>query len=72
MRVAPTVNLSAEERSQLEEWAHSHSLSHQLVLRSKSVLLADEGFQNKRTLEASRSDTPSHGWRTRSKSVRRK
>ncbi len=47
MRVAPTVELSAEERSQLEEWAHSHSLSHQLVLRSKSVLLADEGFQNK-------------------------
>lgn len=47
MRVAPPVELTAVERSQLEEWSRGHSLPHQLVLRSKSVLLAADGLQNK-------------------------
>ncbi len=47
MRVAPPVVLSSEERSQLEEWAHGHSVPHRVVLRSKFVLLAADGLQNK-------------------------
>lgn len=47
MRVAPPVELTAEERSQLEKWSRGHSQPHQLVLRSKSVLLAADGLQNK-------------------------
>ena len=47
MRVAPPVVLSPEERSHLEEWTQGHSIPHRVVLRSKFVLLAAEGLQNK-------------------------
>ncbi len=46
MRVAPPVVISPEERAQLEDWARSHTSPHQLVVRSKSILLAADGLQN--------------------------
>lgn len=49
--MAPPVAITAEERSQLEEWARAHSLPHQLVVRSRSILLAAEGLQNKEIAE---------------------
>lgn len=39
--------LSSEERTKLEEWSLGHSVPHRVVLRSKFVLLAAEGWQNK-------------------------
>lgn len=48
MRVASVVALSPEERSRLEEWSRSRSVSHRVVLRSQFVLLAAKGLQNKK------------------------
>jgi len=47
MRVAPPVYLTPEEHSQLTSWARGRSTPHRLVLRSRIVLHAAEGAQNK-------------------------
>jgi len=47
VRVAPLVLLTSEEHRQLTTWAHGRQIPHQLVLRSKIVLRAAEGVQNK-------------------------
>jgi transposase len=48
MRVAPSVTLSDEDRVQLLSWSHGRSTPHRLVLRSKIVLMAADGTQNKK------------------------
>ncbi len=47
MRVALPVILQPDERKQLESWSHGRSTPQRLVLRSKVVLLATNGLQNK-------------------------
>ena len=47
MRVAPSILLSDVERFQLESWSRGRSTPHRLVDRSKVLLLAAQGFQNK-------------------------
>ena len=47
MRVAPPVVLTPEEHQQLSTWAHSRSVPHSLVFRSRIVLRAAEGTQDK-------------------------
>ncbi len=47
MRVAPKIDLTAEERKVLERWARGRSTPARLVLRAKIVLAAAEGKRNK-------------------------
>lgn len=47
MRVAPAIVLSEEELDQLRSWSRGRSTPHRLVLRSRIVLRAAEGLQNK-------------------------
>src|SRR3990170_1038577 len=47
MRVAPAIVLSEEERERLRSWSRGRSTPHRLVLRSRIVLRAAEGLQNK-------------------------
>jgi transposase len=51
MRVAVTVVVDDEERDQLLAWSRGRSTPHRLVLRSKIVLMAADGLQNKRIAE---------------------
>lgn len=46
MRVAPTIELTPQEKAQLMTWSHGSAVPHRLVVRSKIVLLASEGLQN--------------------------
>jgi transposase len=46
MRVATTVTLTEEQRTQLQRWARGRSTPSRLVLRAKIVLLAAEGKRN--------------------------
>lgn len=48
MRLAPQVALGSEEREQLERWSRGRSTPARLVLRSKIILEAAEGFENRR------------------------
>ncbi len=47
MRIAPSVTVGEEDRRQLLAWSHGRSTPHRLVLRSKIVLMAADGLQNK-------------------------
>jgi transposase len=47
MRVSSAVTLQLEERRRLESWSHGRSTPQRTVLRSKIVLLAADGLQNK-------------------------
>src|SRR5713101_9551001 len=47
MRVAPPVDVSEEEKRQLLSWSRGRSTQQRFVLRSKIVLLATDGLQNK-------------------------
>ena len=47
MRVAVPINVSDDDRTQLLSWSRGRSTPHRLVLRSKIVLVASEGMQNK-------------------------
>src|SRR6266704_970009 len=51
MRVAAPVILSDRERDQLLSWSRGRSTPHRVVLRSKIVLMAAEGIQNKEIAE---------------------
>jgi len=51
MRVAPTVELSEEQREILTRWSHGRSTPHRLMQRARIVLLAAEGRQNKEIAE---------------------
>lgn len=66
MRVASPLVLSEEERSQLVKWSHGRSTPQRLVLRSRIVLRAAEGLQNKEiaVLLGTHPDTVSL-WRSR-------
>lgn len=46
MRIAPPVELSAQQRIELEHWARQRSLPARLVERARIVLQAAEGLQN--------------------------
>ncbi|WP_237747478.1 hypothetical protein [Acidithiobacillus thiooxidans] len=51
MRVAPTVTLTSEERSELSRIVASRLSSVRLSLRARMILLAAEGLQNKEIAE---------------------
>lgn len=51
MRVAVPIKVSDEDRTQLLSWSRGRSTPHRLVLRSKIVLIASEGMQNKQIAE---------------------
>ena len=51
MRVAVPIKISDADRVQLESWSRGRSTPHRLVLRSKIVLMASEGLQNKQIAE---------------------
>jgi transposase len=66
MRLAPSVVLVPEERSQLETWARGRSAPHRLVLRSQIVLRAAQGQTNREITEALGTNPITVGrWRTR-------
>jgi transposase len=52
MRLAATVLVNDEEREQLLSWSRGRSTPHRLVLRSKIVLMAADGLQNKKIAES--------------------
>ena len=52
MRVAATVVVNDEERRQLLAWSRGRSTPHRLVLRSKIILMAADGLQNKKIAES--------------------
>jgi transposase len=43
MRIAPTIQISEDDRKQLEKWARGRSTPHKIVLRAKIVLMAVAG-----------------------------
>jgi transposase len=51
MRVAPTVELSEEQREILMRWSRGRSTPHRLMQRARIVLLAAEGRPNKEIAE---------------------
>jgi transposase len=51
MRVAATVVVNDKEREQLLAWSRGRSTPHRLVTRSKIVLMAADGWQNKKIAE---------------------
>mgnify|MGYP001089917753 CR=1 FL=1 len=51
MRVAPQVTITGEERRQLLAWSRGRSTQQRLVLRSKIVLGAADGMQNKEIVD---------------------
>lgn len=51
MRFAPRVVLKAKEREQLEKWSRGRSTPARLVLRSKIILDAAKGFENRHIAE---------------------
>jgi transposase len=51
MRVAATVVVNDDEREQLLVWSRGRSTPHRLVLRSKIVLMAADGLQNRKIAE---------------------
>ncbi len=46
MRIAPPVDLSPEQRNELERWARQRSLPARVVERARIVLQAAEGLEN--------------------------
>jgi transposase len=66
MRVAPSVELSDEQRNVLERWARGRSTPARLVLRAKIVLKAATGMMNKDIAAAVGTDRMTVGrWRKR-------
>jgi transposase len=51
MRIAPSVTISDQERDQLSAWSRGRSTQHRLVLRSKIILRAADGLQNKEIVD---------------------
>lgn len=51
MRVAPSIILSEGEESQLLRWSRGRSTPQRVILRSKIVLMAAEGTQNREIAE---------------------
>jgi hypothetical protein len=46
MRIAPSLELTAEQRTTLEEWARARSLPARIVERARIVLRAAAGDRN--------------------------
>lgn len=51
MRVAPIIELTPEEQSQLTTWSRGNAVPHRLVLRSKIILLASQNLENRQVAE---------------------
>jgi transposase len=51
MRVAVPIKVNDTDRTQLISWSRGRSTPHRLVLRSKIVLMASEGLQNREIAE---------------------
>src|SRR5712691_11249907 len=51
MRVAPSVTISDEERRRLLAWSRGRSTPNRLVLRSRIVLRAADGLQNREIVD---------------------
>ncbi len=47
MRVAPSITPRDDERKTLEHWLRGQAVPHRLVQRSKIVLLAGGGMENR-------------------------
>ncbi len=66
MRVAPAIILTPSENAKLKRFSASRSISQKLSERSKIVLLAAEGLQNKEIAKRTGHDEPKVGrWRKR-------
>lgn len=66
MRVAPIIELTAEERTTLTKYSRGRNTPAKLVLRAKVVLRAAEGLQNKQIAVELGTDPQLVGrWRTR-------
>ena len=63
--VAVAIELTDEERAQLEAWTRRRTSAQALALRSRIVLLAAEGLKNTEIARAA-GDLAQHGakWRT--------
>lgn len=71
MRVAPTIVLSEEERTQLVKWSHGRSTPQRMVLRASIVLQATGGRQNREIAAALGTTTVTVGlWRHRFQACR--
>ena len=71
MRVAPKVELSAEERATLRRWSRGRSTQARVVLRAKIVLAAARGIENQQIAEELGVTRRTVGrWRTRFASER--
>ncbi len=51
MRVAPPIELSEEDRRKLEQQSRGRSIAARVVLRSRIILLAAAGLENKQIAE---------------------
>lgn len=66
MRVAARITLSEEQRARLESWSRGRKTPARLVLRSKIVLYAAEGLENREIAIKLGTDRESVGrWRSR-------
>lgn len=66
MRIAPTIELTDEDRKTLDRWSRGRSTPARLVLRAKIILLAAEGMTNNRVAEKLGTDRMLVGkWRKR-------
>lgn len=71
MRVAPSITLTGGEERQLTRWSHGRSTPQRLVLRSKIVLFASRGWENKRIARRLRTNQHTISlWRNRFSSHR--
>lgn len=66
MRIAPTVTLSSDQQTAMEQWARSRSLPARVVERARIVLFAAEGQQDKQ-IAAAMKITPKKASRWRSR-----
>jgi len=66
VRVAPRIDLTAEERQVLTSWSRGRSTPHRLVLRARIVLRAAHGVENLAIAEELRADPDTVArWRKR-------
>ncbi|MBX2812577.1 MAG: helix-turn-helix domain-containing protein [Myxococcales bacterium] len=47
MRIAKSITLTSEECEHLQAWSRGSTTAYRLVLRSRMILLAAEGKENK-------------------------
>lgn len=66
MRRAPQLQMTADERTQLQQWARGRRTPVRLALRAKMILLAAEGYENRHIATAVGTSRQTVGlWRAR-------